>query len=80
MKHVTCPACGAPLQALSPSSSFCKQAVDVVKAQLGIDLHGPQVLFPVGPLVVHQQTVHPDRPLRKYLSDTRMMRALNRKD
>jgi hypothetical protein len=67
MTIVTCPACGGILQPLEPSGSYPKQADTIAQAQLGLQLTGPQLLFPVGPLIVHHATVHNHLPLRRFL-------------
>jgi hypothetical protein len=73
MTVVTCPACDAPLQPLDASNSYAKRASAALE-DAGIHVGGPALLWPVGPLVAHWQTVHPQLPLRKYLNAARIGR------
>lgn len=67
MTIVSCPQCGGILQPLEQSSSYPKQADTIAQAQLGVQLTGPQLIFPIGPLIVHHATVHASIPLRRFL-------------
>lgn len=64
---VRCPSCPTQLQALSPDSTYPQRACDIVKERLDLELPGPAIIYPLGPLIVHHDIAHHGLDLAKYL-------------
>jgi len=63
-----CTECGTRLQPLHPANEWAGLAVRHAAAH-GVELPGPLIVFPLGPLLAHHAMVHDELDLETYISD-----------
>lgn len=62
-----CPECPVKLQPLDPHGKWVELAVAQAAGHL-VELPGPLVVFPLGPLIVHHAIVHDELDLEDYIT------------